>query len=302
MGVVTCTLACLPKSLKAKEQFRWVVMIMDGPTEPTHVAELLRPVMAEWLELATNGLTLTHGITRKGETLKFGPAVAVCDVPAAAKLSEGPGHGGYRCCNKCYFEGVLCGCKALPQDQGQVPTPIDNEVYRGNGPRAHVTSTGAPFSRKKRPGEHIAWVDVNMITPDMYRSEVQIPITMYCVNLIVDAVKFVQETVRSYQATVDGLLRSKVATDKTRSLTRKKYSVNGLSVMTMFPPSLFSVTRDHVEDAMHLLIEGCLRKLVGLTFDKNFATCVWSIRANDGALTEFNRRMRSVTFPPEFTR
>ncbi len=65
---------------------------------------------------------------------------------------------------------------------------------------------------------------------------------------------------------------------------------------------MFMLTRDQVEDAMHLLIEGCLRKIVTLTLDKAHTEEVWNIRREQANLDKFNERLRALHFPAEFTR
>jgi hypothetical protein len=171
VGALVATLACLPKAEKAKDVNRWVILLIDGPREPKHVSALLEPVMKEWLYLATTGIVVEDALTGCPVLRKFAPGPSACDMPATAKLGEGPAHSGYHICKKCFYLGVICGCKRQPGEPD--PTPWDNEGYPGHGARTFQPSE-TPFQRSKRPGEHICWVDSQMIELGQYRSEVNV--------------------------------------------------------------------------------------------------------------------------------
>jgi hypothetical protein len=145
-------------------------MLIDGPREPKHLLALIGPVMREWLSLATTGIVVDDALTGGHVLRKFAPGPSACDIPATAKLGEGPAHSGFHICKKCYYVGLVCGCKRHVGEPD--PTPWDNEGYLGDGER-RFQGSGEPFQRSKRPGEHICWVDSQMIELCQYRAEVE---------------------------------------------------------------------------------------------------------------------------------
>jgi hypothetical protein len=104
------------------------------------------------------------------------------------------------------------------------------------------------------------------------------------------------------QKQIDTLARLSGTTVTAFDEARKQAGVNGLSALCIFPPSIFMLTRDQVEDGMHLLIEGCLRKIVSLTFDKSHAEESWNLRRDQQVFDRFNERLRGLHFPAEFSR
>lgn len=54
-GLVTASPAALPLEAKSKLEHLWTLALIDGPHEPKFCAALFRSLIAELVELSTNG-------------------------------------------------------------------------------------------------------------------------------------------------------------------------------------------------------------------------------------------------------
>ena len=95
--------------------------------------------------------------------------VVSADIPACAKLGNLYGHSIYFPCISCDYQGVVCGCKPT-KGNGEAPARWDNRSYRPASHEARTLLSGDP-SRKLHRGEHIAFVDVEILLPHHLRPE-----------------------------------------------------------------------------------------------------------------------------------
>jgi hypothetical protein len=86
-------------------------------------------------------------------------AQVVADRPAASKIGAFKGHSGYFSCHRCHYKGSVCGHVRLPDDESDQPIVYDNEKFDPTTMTEddRVLLSGEP--RKKRRGEHIAWIE-----------------------------------------------------------------------------------------------------------------------------------------------
>ena len=165
VGVLTATVANQSTTDRADRRNTWILSILEGPKEPTHLFYTVAPVFLELRELEMKGLRIFDALTEDFVEVFVSVALVSADTPAAAKLGDHVGHGGYQPCISCMYIGSICGCKS--KDGEEAPPTWENFNYKG-GVRNPITGSRL---RKKRQGEHICFVDRELLTRAHLRSD-----------------------------------------------------------------------------------------------------------------------------------
>ena len=111
------------------------------------------------------GIKLFDALTNETQEIFISVGLVSADTPAAAKLGDHVGHGGYQPCIACNYIGTICGCKAKDGDE---PPPVwENFLYRSG---SRKLASGSQ-SRKKKKGEHICFLDTELITRENLRRD-----------------------------------------------------------------------------------------------------------------------------------
>ena len=99
---------------------------------------------------------------KKTGLLTHEPVLSPC-WPAGAKIGEYKGHSSYFACHRCHYKGAICAHVRLPDDNNDDPIVYDNVNFDPEtmSEDDRVLLTGE--ARKKRRGEHIVWLDADLI-------------------------------------------------------------------------------------------------------------------------------------------
>jgi hypothetical protein len=146
---------------------------------------------------------------------------------------------------------LFLGCQA--QSGESLPPRWNNFEHSTLGPTSTPLDTSS-VERTKRRGEHIAWIDTQMISSTRTKSE----------SVVRTAMQTFLTMSSESQATI--------------STFCQRNSISGWSVLCLFDESIFRLTRDLTIDGMHLLVKGILGKLLSLTFAEQFEDREFSLR------------------------
>ena len=269
IGVLSVTPMNLTCSERASRNNTWILAVLEGPKEPDHVYHCLAPSFHELRAAQEVGILVYDAATRGQLKVHLSMALVCADVPACAKLGNHIGHSSYEPCISCEYIGCLCGCKSLPDERS--PPQWHNDTHRpGQAARSYDG-----HSRKGRSGEHIVFLDVNVLMPHHLRSET---------------------THREGLRLVTGLLEtSKTNAELVRA--KKKTKCSGPSVLTILHHKHFSFISGFALDSMHTIIKGTFGRLWFLTMNKKWRGSPFSVTSHKGGLTSLQERFAKFKFP-----
>ena len=195
------------------------------------------------------------------------------DVPACAKLGNLYGHSSYFPCVSCNYKGVVCGCKRR-KSNAATPARWDNRNFRETAHPKHALISGDP-KRTLNRGEHIAFVDTEVLLPHHVRSE--------AVHLF--GLQRISETLQTEtnQALIDR--------------ERKEGRSNGPSVLSLLGPSNFTFTTGFAIEAMHTVIKGAVLRLWKLTVSDKYKKLWFNVQYYDNGLKMVKYRLTNFKFP-----
>ena len=276
IGVFTVSPANLACADRAKRINTWVLAIIEGPNEPTHVIECLRPCFEEIREFASRGVEVFDAATNKSLRVFISAPVVSADVPACAKLGNLYGHSSYFPCISCEYQGVVCGCKQNKKDIG-APARWDNRSFRPQYDKAKNLLSG-DARRTLHKGEHIAFVDTEVLLPHHLRSE---QVHIAGLKDITDLLE--RET---NQALVDRV--------------RKKVRSNGPSALSLLLPHHFNFTTGFSIDAMHTVLKGVVLRLWIATVGDKYKKKWYNVQYYASGLKVLKHRFSLFKFPIGF--
>ena len=293
IGVLTATVANLSTTDRAELRNTWILTILEGPKEPSHLFYCVATAFLEMRALELQGLRVFDALTEEWQDIYISVGLVSADTPAAAKLGDHAGHGGYQPCISCKYMGTICGCKS--KDGEGIPPCWENFNYVSG---MRKTQNGL-ILRKKRKGEHICFIDDQLLTRQHLRS---------------DAAHRAGQLLMAKNTFTP--LTTKAAVDRLRRTTKS----NGLSALCIlssgdhiFPfnyylhhvqiflfhrtTGRFSFVEDFVIDAMHTLIKGPVSKQWRLTVTDQFKQHPWNVNYHKGHATKLRERLASFNFP-----
>ncbi len=241
LWVLTASPSNWTRSRRA-DQGVFIVGVVEGPHEPKCLNLLIGDMLSDLADLSKTGCFVFDAITNKNILVKAAPVAVCCDLPASSKLCEflkfsfisrlttttggHAGHSSYIWCPRCHYSGSVCGCKEETSDVGP-PAKFDNEA-RTSPTDYPVLLSG--FSRKKRTGEHIVFIDsASSIPVSKYRNEIVHRRAQCDVN------KMSLKAPSRYGAAL-----------KARHI--RLHGVTSFSPMNQFSPTVFRLTRDNAID------------------------------------------------------
>ena len=269
IGVLTVTPANLTCSDRAARSNTWVLAVLEGPKEPTHVFHSLEPCFTELRKLQEHGLQVYDVCTGQHIQVHASCAIVCADVPACAKLGNHVGHSAYIPCISCDYIGCVCGCKNEPEQE--LPARWHNfEHVVGQSVRKF---DGCP--RKSKTGEHIVFLDTAVLLPHHLRKE---------------------STHRNGLKEVSKLLdTAKTQAEFDRAKTRTR--VGGPSVLSILNENHFKFITGFTFESMHTIIKGTFARLWMCSTHKDKRKHPGNVNYYKCGLTTLRHRFSKFSFP-----
>jgi hypothetical protein len=273
VGVLSCAPANLSLHQRSDMSNIFVLAVIEGPSEPVHTLALLQPVFKNFASIDAIGLKVFDSITNATITVHATVGLCVCDSPATSKLGAFIGHSGYMPCFRCCYKACLCGCKFNAPDGSLRRCTWNNEVL------LHPASTSVPplldpgrrDDGKKKKGEHMAFVDSNLISMEQLRKDLDVRRDQIKIGLFL---------------WTPGYVKAEYARMK------KELRSSCVSPVLIIPSTRFDVVLDHCIDGMHNIFKGIVLRLIELTFDAKYEKFSFNLNYTPGHMTEFADRMR----------
>ena len=273
IGILTVSPANLSSSDRAKRINTWILAVIEGPDEPTHVIECIRPCFEEIRRISDHGLEVFDAATRQPFHLFVSAPLVSADSPACAKLGNLYGHSSYFPCVACEYKGVVCGCKPSKKIPLS-PARWDNRSFRpGVSPRPILIS-GHP-ERNKHSGEHIVFLDDQVLLPFHVRLETHHRAGERVVAQMLETVT------------------NQAAIDRERKVARS----NGPSALSLLRPDDFKFTQGFSIEAMHVVIKGTLLRMWAATVADKYQKQWYNVQYYEGGLKTLKHRFTKFKFP-----
>ena len=280
VGVLSCCIANMSLHERSKMENAFVLAIIEGPSEPKHTLALLQPVFKRIALLDQYGVRLFDSLTNSELTVHVSVGLCVCDSPANAKLGAFIGLSGYLPCFRCCYKASLCGCKFNSPDGSRTRTTWDNEGMTAptSLTRPKVLVPGIRDDHKKKKGEHMAFVDTNVIKKFQLKDDVEVRQDMVRIGLVLWDPGHVK---RHYEDLKSNL------------------RVTGVSPLLIISSSRFSFVTDFGIDGLHTLLKGIALRLIEVTFDERYVGSTFNINTFEKGrnMKEFAARMRRFQWP-----
>ena len=273
VGILTVSPGNLTSAQRAKRKNTWILAVIEGPNEPGHVIECVRPCFDEIRTISESGLAVFDAATMSNILVFVTSPLVSADVPACAKLGNLYGHSSYYPCVSCNYRGAVCGCKPLKRNNTQ-PARWDNRNFRWAPNAQHVLLSGDPL-RTLNPGEHIAFVDTELLLPHHLRTE-----SVHVAG----------------SATISQLLDSEynqAFIDRQRKVARS----NGPSALSVLGQDNFRFTTGFGIEAMHTVIKGPILRLWSATVSDKFKKKWFNVNYYEDGLKTLKYRLTKFKFP-----
>ena len=276
VGILTVSPGNLSSRDRAKRNNTWILAVIEGPNEPGHVVECVRPCFDEIRSISDSGFEVFDVATMTNLVVFVSSPLVSADVPACAKLGNLYGHSSYFPCVSCEYRGVVCGCKPTKRN-GSKPARWDNRSFRPGVDAQHVMLSGDP-SRTLNPGEHISFIDSQLLLPHHLRKESDHLLGSKNITELLD---------KEYnQAYIDR--------------ARKKARSNGPSALTVLGPDQFRFTTGFGIEAMHTVIKGPILRLWSATVSDKFKKKWFNVNYYEDGLKTLKFRLTKFKFPIGF--
>ena len=273
VGILTVSPGNLTSRERAKRMNTWILAVIEGPNEPAHVIECLRPSFEEIRKISDVGVNVFDAATMSNMQLFVTAPLVSADVPACAKLGNLYGHSSYFPCVSCDYKGAVCGCKPVKRNK-TIPARWDNRNFRPGTSSQHALLSGDP-ARKLNPGEHIAFIDSELLLPHHLRLEgVHLRGSQTITKLLDEEFN---------QAYIDR--------------ERKKARSNGPSVLSVLDPNHFRFTKGFGIEAMHTVIKGPILKLWSATVSDKYKKQWFNVNYYQDGLRTLKYRFSKFKFP-----
>ena len=273
VGVLSCCPANFTLQQRSDLRNIFVLAVIEGPSEPVHTLALLQPVFKKFAQIDTHGLKVFDSITKTTIIVHASVGLCVSDTPATAKLGAFIGHSGYMPCFRCCYKACLCGCKFDTETGDCKRCTWNNESLINPASNAVPTrlEPGRRDDETKKKGEHMAFIESNLIAREQLRSDRDIRRDQVRIGLFMWTA---------------GHLKAEY--------TRMKSELRStcVSPLTIIPSVRFDIVRDMCLDGMHNLFKGIVLRLIELTFDIKYGKNRFNLNFNKRNMGEFADRMR----------
>ena len=276
MGVLSASVLNLSNTNRAARGQSWPLAIIEGPkgVGPTFFA--LKDVFEQMAELYDNGMLVDDGLTKRQITVHAALALVIADNPALAKIGAHKGHSSYYSCHRCGHIGHLCGHGTM---EGEDPPARYNNHAFHPGPvlnQARILVSGTPRKKDTKNGEHIVWIESQMLDREHLESDV--------------IHKRNQHIIWKEVHSKNGWSKTKLGewTDQFRS--------NGLSPLQLV--TTLSLIDDMPTESMHFILKGFLQDLAKYTFQDNKGKADGNVYRSTAIAHVFEVRMSSFKLPP----
>ena len=273
VGILTVAPANLTSQNRAKRLNTWILAVIEGPDEPGHVIECIRPCFDEMRLLGDVGVEVFDVVTMKHIRIHVSCPLVSADVPACAKLGNLYGHSSYFPCVSCEYQGVVCGCKPTKRN-GKLPARWDNRAFRPGSTGQRLLLSGHA-ERTLNKGEHISFVDTQVLLPFHLRKE---SVHVQGAKIVTDALD--RDT---NQASIDR--------------DRKRARSNGPSALSILDPQQFQFTTGFAIEGMHTILKGVVLRLWKATVADKYKKQWYNVNYYEGGLHTLKRRLAKFKFP-----
>ena len=260
----------------------WPVMVLSGPSQVPRMFSAMKDVLFAVNEMYSSGVAVYDELTKSKTTVHVAVAQVVADRPAAAKIGEYKGHSSYFACHRCHYKGALCAHVQLPDDNNDDPIVYDNVNFNPETMSEDERILLSGEARTKRRGEHIVWLEPDLIPREKLVHEDDLRTSQLKVH------KRITNTPKSW-----------TKTDLNSWLSDQRY--NGMSPLVILDN--FQLVHDVVLDGMHLFFKGVCYQLARLTLaPKEYNDKAWNIHSNSKSVRSVEKRMTRFDVPENFER
>jgi len=258
----------------------WPLMVLSGPSQVPRMFSVMKDVMSAVNDMYINGVEVYDELTKGNIRVHVAVAQVVADRPAAAKIGEYKGHSSYLACHRCHYKGALCAHVRLPDDTDDEPIVYDNANFDPETMSEDDRVLLSGEARKKRRGEHIVWLDADLIPRKNLVKEEDLRTSQMKVH------KRIMNPPKSWTKTI---LHDWVS--------EQRY--NGMSPLVLIDH--FELVDDVVLDGMHLFFKGVCYQLARLTLaPKEYNDKTWNIHSNSKNVHGVEVRMGRFEVPQNF--
>ena len=261
----------------------WPVMVLSGPKQLHHMYAATKEMLAAINEMWVDGVMVYDALTKSKLKVHVAVAQVVADRPAAAKIGEYKGHSSYFACHRCHYKASVCGHVLHEDDADTGPIVFDNENFDPQDMSEDEREVISGVLRKMRKGEHLVWLDTELIPPAKLVDD----------DDLLDA----QLKVHSKLSNVP---KSWNKTRLNKWLDDQRYI--GLSPLVHIDG--FSLVHDIVIDGMHLFLKGVNLQLAKFTLSPfpDHKTMHGNLHQNKAYVQKFDNRMAAFTLPNQIER
>ena len=260
----------------------WPLMVLSGPSQIPRMFSVMKDVLSAVNDMFINGIMVYDELTKAKIRVHIQVAQVVADRPAAAKIGEYKGHSAYFACHRCYYKGSLCGHVPLPDDESDEPIVYDNANFDPEVMSEDERVLVSGEARKKRRGEHIVWLEPDLIPRHKLVNE---------------------DDLRASQMKIHQRI-----SNPPRSWTKSNLSdwlsdqrSNGMSPLVLVDN--FELVHDVVLDGMHLFFKGVNLQLAKLTLaPKEYSDQRWNLHSDAKSVHEFETRIARFKVPRTYER
>ena len=282
VGVLSCCPANYSLQERSKMENIFVLAVLEGPTEPLHTLAMLSPVFKRISTLDAHGVSVFDSLTSTQVNVHVSVGICVADAPAAAKLGSFIGHSGYLPCHRCSYKACLCGCKFDNSNQKRGTWDNESISFPASLTRPSVLQPGLRDNNKKKKGEHMAFIENNLVKRHQLRNDTHIRTDQVNVGLLLWTVGYVKARYNEMKS---------------------ELRVTCVSPLTILPSKRFNLVYDFGLDGLHTLLKGIGLRLIELTFDEKYEKKPYNLRFEPKSkkLHEFSQRMRRFQWPTRDT-
>jgi hypothetical protein len=260
----------------------WPVMILSGPSQVPRMYSVMKDVLSAVNDMYINGVAVYDDLTKTNLRVHVAVAQVVADRPAGAKIGEYKGHSSYFSCHRCYYKGAICAHAILSDDTSDEPIVYDNVNFDPEtmSEDDRVLLTGE--ARKKRRGEHIVWLEADLIPREKLVHEDDLRTSQIKIH------KRITNPPKSW-----------TKTDLNNWLSDQRH--NGMSPLVLL--NHFGLVDDVVLDGMHLFFKGVCHQLARLTLGpKEYNKERWNMHSDSKNIHNFEDRLARFDVPEKFDR
>ena len=261
----------------------WPIMVLSGPKQLPHMYAAMTEMLAAINQMSINGVMVYDELTKSRLKVHVAVAQVVADRPAASKIGEYKGHSSYFGCHRCHYKASVCAHVQQEDDTDTRPIVFDNENFNPQDMSEDERELISGVLRKMRKGEHLVWLESQLIPPEKLVDE----------DDLLDA----QLKVHSKLSNIP---HSWNKTRLNKWLDDQRY--NGLSPLVHIDD--FSLVHDIVIDGMHLFLKGINLQLAKFTLSPfaDHKAMHGNLHQNKNFVEKFDSRIAAFELPDHIER